>query len=103
MVSARSKGQAAVKGESADDAERRTGLGRAGGPLHGVNAAAATGRFYARGYLLLEGTAVSSYPETRDRRSTLGTLALAAAAISLAGIVIILVGIALDIEGAQEG
>ncbi len=40
--------------------------------------------------------------QTRGR-SPLAWLALAAAAISALGIAVILVGIALDIEGAQEG
>ncbi len=44
-----------------------------------------------------------SYAEPTARRSTLGLLALAAAAISAVGIAIILIGIAFDIEGAQEG
>ena len=43
-----------------------------------------------------------SHPVT-SRRSTLAWLALAAAAISALGIVIILFGIAFDIEGAEEG
>ena len=43
-----------------------------------------------------------SRPET-SRRSTLAWLALAAAAISALGIAIILFGIAVDIEGAEEG
>jgi hypothetical protein len=38
-----------------------------------------------------------------DRRSTLGWLALAAAAISALGLIILLIGIAFDIEGAREG
>jgi hypothetical protein len=38
-----------------------------------------------------------------ERRSSLATAALAAAAISALGIIIILVGIALDLEGAREG
>jgi hypothetical protein len=43
-------------------------------------------------------------PTTQTRgRSPLGLLALAVAAISALGIVIILIGIALDIEGAREG
>ena len=46
---------------------------------------------------------MSSYSQTRDERSMLGLLALAAAAISLVGIAIIMVGIVLDIEGAREG
>ncbi len=44
-----------------------------------------------------------SHPQTRDRRSTGAWLALAAAAISAIGIAIILIGIAFDIEGAEEG
>ena len=44
-----------------------------------------------------------SYSEPASRRSTLGWLALAAAAISALGIAIILIGIAFDIEGAREG
>ena len=44
-----------------------------------------------------------SYPESTNRRSTLAWLALAAAAISAVGIAILLVGIAFDIEGAEEG
>ena len=43
------------------------------------------------------------YAEPTSRRSTLALLALAAAAISALGIVVILIGIALDIEGAREG
>ena len=42
------------------------------------------------------------YPAT-SRRSTVAWLALAAAAISAVGIAIILLGIAFDIEGAEEG
>jgi formate hydrogenlyase subunit 3/multisubunit Na+/H+ antiporter MnhD subunit len=41
--------------------------------------------------------------EARRGRSALASLALAVAAISAVGIVIILIGIALDIEGAEEG
>ena len=37
------------------------------------------------------------------RRSLLGSLAILVAAISAIGIVVILIGIAFDIEGAQEG
>ena len=43
-----------------------------------------------------------THPES-SRRSPLAWLALAAAAISALGIAIILFGIALDIEGAEEG
>ena len=39
----------------------------------------------------------------RSTRSTVGSLALAAAATSAIGIAIILLGIAFDIEGAEEG
>ena len=39
----------------------------------------------------------------RSTRSTVGLLALAAVAISAIGIAIILLGIAFDIEGAEEG
>jgi hypothetical protein len=38
-----------------------------------------------------------------QRRTPLATTALAAAAVSVLGIIIILVGIVLDIEGAREG
>lgn len=41
--------------------------------------------------------------DARRGRSALGSLAIAVAAISALGIAIILVGIALDVEGAQEG
>lgn len=44
-----------------------------------------------------------SHPEPNRRRSTLAWVTLAAAAVSALGLVILLVGIALDIEGAQEG
>jgi hypothetical protein len=45
---------------------------------------------------------VEPSPST-ERRSSLATTALAAAAVSALGIIIILIGIALDIEGAREG
>lgn len=40
---------------------------------------------------------------TEGRRTPLASLAIAVAAISAIGIVVILIGIALDIEGAREG
>lgn len=44
-----------------------------------------------------------SHPEPNRRRSTLAWVTLAAAAISALGLIVLLVGIAFDIEGAQEG
>ena len=38
-----------------------------------------------------------------ERRTALASLALAAAAVSALGIVVILIGLLLDIEGAREG
>ena len=46
---------------------------------------------------------MSHNPQRSRGRSPLAWLALAAAAVSAVGLVILLVGIAFDIEGAQEG